>query len=270
MTGIMTGTPASPSKEKTSKTTKVFLYFTDVSEEDMSRLAAAKSKAEVKQILKDCMQIDQAEGFKTEILADMHYHNYNFCVSRNFEPNKTSTLLSIIKLVLEEAVKGRLPVDNAFDVFKKWLLKHAVDRPPWSVGIFNFDDVKAIMEYVHNTFFRHYRLYMYAFMTRCDLDFRVDDIGGFLPPAIIRPSIMRAEFVVKKEEQPELAHLFKPTEAEQLEAEQRRLNAQPEDKDTLIKRKVDEGMKKLMENFEEKLKQQDDHFEVKRKEVLGE
>merc|ERR1712039_717754 len=216
------------------------------------------------------MHIDQEEGFRTETLADMHFHNHSFCVSRNFAPNKTSTLLSIMKLVLEESVSNRLPVNESFDVFKTWLLKHAVDRPPWSVGIFTFEDVQATMDFVHNTFFRQYRLYMCAFMTQCNLDFRINDVIGLVAPPIIPPSIMKADFVTKKEEQPELAHLFKPTEAEHLEAEQRRLQAAPEDKETMIKRKVEEGMKTLMANFEDRLRQQDEDFAQKRKEVLGE
>eukprot|EP00913_Durusdinium_trenchii_P016581 g15586.t1 len=117
------------------------------------------------------------------------------------------------------------------------------DRPPprpRSVGIFSFDDVKSIVEYATNSFFRHYRLYMYAFMTHCDVCLRVD------------PTV-----------QPELAHLFRPSEQEQAEAEMRRIRSKQEPEDersAMIKQRVEEGVKKLMEDFETKLKEQDVYF----------
>jgi len=239
----------------------VFLYYTDVTEADLARLVATESKTEVKSLLKDIMRIDQAEGFRMEILSDMHYHNYSFCVSRAFSAEKTSTLLSLMKLVLQEAISKRLTVDDAFEVFKEWLLKHSVERPPWSVGIFTFDDIKAIMDYVHNTFFRHYRLYMHVFMTHCDMTFHVDELRGGVAPPPIRPLPMRVEDEVDPWAQPELAQLFRP-ELEQAEAAQRARAAEApvEDKAALIKRKVDAGVAKLMEKFEQMLQAQDDKF----------
>lgn len=260
----MAGRRASDSPGSTLKAASfrpVFLYYTDVTEGDMARLTAAESKAQVKTVLKDLMKIDQAEGFRMEILADMHYHNYSFCTSRDFSAEKTSTLLSLMKLVLQEAISKRLAVDDAFEVFKDWLLKHSVERPPWSVGIFTFDDVKAIMDYVHNTFFRHYRLYMHVFMTHCDLTFHMDELRGGVASPPVRPLPIKAEDEVDPWAQPELLQLFRP-ELEQAEAAQRARAAEApvEDKAALIKRKVDTGVAKLMEKFEQMLQAQDEKF----------
>mmetsp|Transcript_71373 Transcript_71373/g.187127 ORF Transcript_71373/g.187127 Transcript_71373/m.187127 type:complete len:277 (-) Transcript_71373:67-897(-) len=251
-------------KKQAVKKKDLFLYFADVTEADLARAAAAETKAEVKRILKECMRIDQPEGFRTEILADMHYHNYSFCVSRDFSVEKTSTLLSVFKLVLEEAVRGRLEADAAFDVCKEWLLKHGVERPPWSVGVFSFDDIKAIMEYAHNTFFRHYRLYMYAFMTHCDLSFSVEN-PGVAPPSV-RPLPLVAESEVDPRAQPELEHRFREQlAAEAAEAELRRRQEQQaieeEDRAARIKRKIDEGVARLMDGFEKSLEEQDTRFQ---------
>jgi len=255
-TTTTTTAPAKPPAKKGP----VFLYFTDVSEEDMSRITAAASKAEVKQLLKGCMKIDQAEGFRTEILADMHYHNYGFCGAHGFTAIKSSTFLSIMKLVLEEAVGRRLTASEAFDVFKDWLLKHSVERPPWSVGVFTFDDVKAVMDYVHNTFFRHYRLYMYVYMTRCDLGISIDGAHTFInmPPA--RPLRLRLENEVPPKDQPELAHLYGPTETE-LAEERQAAGGAADDRATIIKKKVDAGVEKLMQRFEERIQEQDGRFQ---------
>jgi len=237
---------------------KVFLYFTDVTEEDMVRIAEASTKAEVKQLLKECMKVDQAEGFRTEILADMHFHNYSFCMSQSFAPNKTSTLLSIMKLVLEDAVSERRNASEAFGVFKEWLLKHSVERPPWSVGIFTFDDVKAVMDYIHNSFFRHYRLYMYTYMTHCDLNICMDPTASFVAAPFMMPMQLRPEHEVTPRDQPELSHLFGPSEHEQTEAKEG--GAHGDARAALVKKKVDEGVQKLLAKFEERLQEQDTKF----------
>ncbi|CAE7626170.1 Gm166, partial [Symbiodinium microadriaticum] len=65
--------------------------------------------------------------------------------------------------------------------------------------------------------------------------------------------------------QPELAHIFRPSEQETAEAEMRRIRSkqEPEDeKAALIKQRVEEGVKKLMEQFEEKLRAQDEKFQA--------
>lgn len=238
----------------------LFLTFTDLTEEAMERLEAAETKSAVRQILKECMKIDQDEGFRTEILADMHYHNYSFCMARGFSPDKTSTLLSIMRLVLEEAVSRRLVLDSAFDVFKEWLLKHGVARPPYSVGVFSYDDVKVITEYAHETFFRHYRLYMYVYMMHCDIDFQVDDAGRGAIALPIRPAQLRVDCEVGDPRSvPELAHLFRPSETEQLQESLRQIHERnkPEDKQAIIKRKVEEGVRKLVDTFETKVKDQE-------------
>jgi len=242
---------------------QVFLFFTDVTEEDLERAAMMSTKGEVKRLLQECMKVDEESGFRTEILADMHYHNYTFCMSRDFSPAKTSTLLSIMKVVLEQANSERLTIEDAFDVFKDLLLKHSVERPPWSAGIFSFSDVQAIMDHMHNGFFRHFRLYMYAFRTHCNFSFRVDDAAVGLAPPLPRHLVLKPSDQVDATEQPELAELFMPTAEELAEEEARRLreqNAPPEDRAALIKRKVDEGVKKLVESFDVKLKEQDERY----------
>ena len=39
-------------------------------------------------------------------------------------------------------------------------------RPPFSIDLFGADDVRKIVEYVINTYFRHYKLYKFAFTPR--------------------------------------------------------------------------------------------------------
>jgi len=234
----------------------IFLHWTDVLEADVDRLGKAETKAQVKQILAECLRIDESDGWRKDILADMHYHNYTFCVSCKLSPIKTSCLLSLMKAVLENAVPKRLAAKEAFQHFKDLLLKHGVERPPMSVGVFVYEDIQKILEYAHNTFFRHYRLYMYTYMTHCDMAFRAEDKNaGTSIPYHSLPLPLPMAFELEAESQPEFAHLF-ALEREQAAAERDK----PEDRATVIKRKVDEGVQQLMRRFEEKLGEQDTKF----------
>ncbi|CAL1143097.1 unnamed protein product [Cladocopium goreaui] len=58
---------------------------------------------------------------------------------------------------------------------------------------------------------------------------------------------------------------FMPSEQEQAEAEMRRLRSKQEPEDersAMIKQRVEEGVKRLMEDFELKLKEQDERFQT--------
>merc|ERR1719291_1671525 len=106
---------------------------------------------------------------------------------------------------------------------------------------------------------------MYAFRTHCNFDFRVDDVAMGLAPALPRPLVLKPADKVDPKEQPELADIFRPSEAELAEAEARRLREQnpvPEDRAALIKRKVDDGVKKLKEKFEKQLEDLDAKYKV--------
>ena len=42
----------------------------------------------------------------------------------------------------------------------------SVQRPPFSIDLFGANEVRKIVEYVINTYFRHFKLYKYAFTPR--------------------------------------------------------------------------------------------------------
>mmetsp|Transcript_36518 Transcript_36518/g.66936 ORF Transcript_36518/g.66936 Transcript_36518/m.66936 type:complete len:201 (+) Transcript_36518:82-684(+) len=170
----------------------LFLMYTDVTQEVLDRLAAASSREEVRQVLKECMKIDEEPGLRTEILADFHYQNYSFCVAKDFSQEKTSTFLSVMRQVLDDAISLRLDVDCASDVARDWMLKHAVQRPPFSVGIFTYSDVKAALEFAHHTFFRHFKLYMYTFRTLCNMELTLNTSVG-MPKPELAPGVLRVE-----------------------------------------------------------------------------
>lgn len=53
--------------------------------------------------------------------------------------------------------------NNSFELFQSMLLTHSVNRSPKSVCIFSRDEVAEIVDYVTNSYYRHFQLYKNIF-----------------------------------------------------------------------------------------------------------
>ncbi len=80
--------------------------------------------------------------------------------------DKLSCLVSVVKKIHTRSTQDRLPVDKSFTLFKDTLLRHSVQRPPAGVGVFTQSEFKRILEWGLDTYYRHYKLYQYAFTDR--------------------------------------------------------------------------------------------------------
>lgn len=99
---------------------------------------------------------------------------------------KTSAFFSVMKLSFFHCIASPVhDVDEAFEFFKQLLLRHSVQRPPYSEQIFSFTDIKTITEYAIDTLFRHYKLYKYAYTKKIRLDFHMGEPPK--PPPVCDP-----------------------------------------------------------------------------------
>jgi hypothetical protein len=100
-----------------------------------------------------------------DVLVDFHFYNYVFTREMRFTSAQASAFLSIMKDRLEEdAAWGERTgagMNLSFEAFKDELLRHGVERPPWSIGLFDPEAVVAITEFVVENYYRHYNLYKY-------------------------------------------------------------------------------------------------------------
>ena len=88
--------------------------------------------------------------------------NCEFAKKKSFTEKKMACFMEIMHYVMKQLVKDRLSEDDSFANFKELLLRHAIQRPPHSLAIFNLKDVKDIDEFALDTFYRHYDMYKYA------------------------------------------------------------------------------------------------------------
>ena len=97
-----------------------------------------------------------------QILYQFTDLNCEFAKKKNFSEKKMACFMEIMHYVMKQLIKERLSEDESFENFKQLLLRHAIQRPPHSLAIFNLQDVKDIDEFVLDTFYRHYDMYKYA------------------------------------------------------------------------------------------------------------
>ncbi|KAI3365635.1 hypothetical protein L3Q82_010711 [Scortum barcoo] len=139
---------------------KVMLW-TDVSYHDMEELDNMQSIADLERALSSVFGVDLPEP-KRGVLLELYVQTVLFCRERGFKKEQTSALLSIIKSVHEANVETPLNnIEECFKYCKELLLCHSVRRPPFSISLFNYEEVNCVLKYIHDSYVRHYKLYKY-------------------------------------------------------------------------------------------------------------
>jgi len=146
------------------------LAFAHVPRPDMEELQTVTSRDAAVAILGRCLGFANDHGFQALILAEFHYHNFAFCQRSNFSAEKASTLISIFKTVHTKAIaEERLPEDTARTLFAALVDNHSQQLPPYRLGVFTREEAAAAKAYAERTFFRHYKMYAFAYVSTQEL-----------------------------------------------------------------------------------------------------
>lgn len=233
---------------------KHFLLFETVSKQDSWELVSEKSLDKSRSILSRVFNLPGAD-LESQITLDFHESNLNFCLREHFSAEKTSTLLAIFDFTLQK-VRIALNRQLCFETFKKLILKHSVERSPYSVAIFNLDDLKKILDFALYTLFQHYSLYEYIFLPRTDLALtNVSRFEGRFPLVLnlndgnlADPNSISAlsDYIEKPLEEDKLTD-NKPIEEEDPMADP-------------VQYLLNQEMRAIKLELEEKMKRQDDEF----------
>mmetsp|Transcript_58093 Transcript_58093/g.101691 ORF Transcript_58093/g.101691 Transcript_58093/m.101691 type:complete len:344 (+) Transcript_58093:49-1080(+) len=183
------------------------LTFTDIPRTEMEELQAAKTYDAAVAVLSKCLRLSPVQGFQSDILVEFHYHNFAFCQRSGFCAEKTSTLISIFKVVHTKAVvEEKLPEQDARFLFDELVDRHSQQLPPYRVGVFSREEAAAIKAFAARTFFRHYKMYAFAYVKCQELSVRAsyERIVPVVPVAVQ----FRSSHEVNPREVPELQDLF--------------------------------------------------------------
>ena len=142
--------------------------FSVLSEKQVEALERTSDAESVRALLIEYFKIGESysNSRKVEIAADFHFYNYAFCKESAFSALKTSTFLTLMcKLMLDDVaiISRHHTVKDSYDTFQSLILRHSVERPPKSVGVFSKKDVSRIHDFVVNSYFRHFLLYKFVF-----------------------------------------------------------------------------------------------------------
>ena len=101
------------------------------------------------------------------IELDLFTYAVLFCKKNQFSLEQLSAFFTILKSVHCMCVST--PYDNFQETvvfFRELLLRHCVQRPPFSKCLYSLSQVKAITDYVLSTYFKHFKMYKFAFTER--------------------------------------------------------------------------------------------------------
>ena len=123
---------------------------------------------------------------------DFYFYLFAFSRENRFSHEKTSTLLSICRDVFDGDMGTNDPAKHmgtSFERLEGMLLRHAVFRPPKSIGVFDEGDVRSILNFMLHNYYRHWRLYKVCFTRRLQCTFTQVLPFGVEEPAAYRPLV---------------------------------------------------------------------------------
>ncbi|XP_041038088.1 coiled-coil domain-containing protein 189 [Carcharodon carcharias] len=172
----------------------------DLSFSAMDIIQKASTTEEIKQALclLLCVSLDESDA-RAAILLDLYVYTLQFSKSQAFSKEQTSALFSIVKRLHQACTATSLGnVDECFNYFLELVLCHSVRRPPFSIDLFNGDEVKLVTDYIVDTYFRHFKLYKYIFTRQFRLDLAISYAGIPETPPAVEEEIL----VTEQEEAP--------------------------------------------------------------------
>jgi len=147
-------------KELFLKIAENFSVFSCCCEEDVKFLKALHSKKnELRKNLRVLFE-NHPKIIKSNLKLEMFFLLIDFCFKNNFEEIEICALLTIFKELFSLSFRRNTKMDF-FNKFKHLVLKHAMDRPPHQIGIFNKATVEKITDFFIENIYKKYELLTY-------------------------------------------------------------------------------------------------------------
>ncbi|XP_011409536.1 PREDICTED: coiled-coil domain-containing protein 189-like [Amphimedon queenslandica] len=157
---------------------------------------------------------------RIKITTDLFYNLILFCRKNKFSPEQLTALFTILKTLHLLCISTPYNnIEECHQLMKDFIIKHSVFRPPYSICLFSLHQVKLTTEYLLETYFKHYKMYKYAFTKRVLLDLSISyDRDGEQKEAEVDPISSQEEAgkinTAKSEEEIEQKEQAETTEEE--------------------------------------------------------
>lgn len=159
----------------------------DLSLTDTEKLQKCESNVgSVQRVLQEVLGVTDRDK-QSLIELDLYTYAILFTKTNNYSPPQMSAFFTIVKSVHKLCIST--PFDNqeqALELFNNLIVRHGVTRPPYSMALFSLAQVKSLTDYVLGSYFKHYKMYKYAFTKRVRLGLKLvydgedegEDVGG--------------------------------------------------------------------------------------------
>jgi hypothetical protein len=166
------------------KRAKIELWkYLDVNEiESLLKCAAQSSSINDYDLCKDILSTKLQLNKKSDkdlIIIDKYYYLIKFCVQQNFDKEQTSAIIYTINSLhnlMKSTAYGN--IDQCYDYLKQTIILFSVHRPPFSLRLFEPNEAKILLDYIVNTYLKHFKLYklVYTPAIMLDLKFQYSNI----------------------------------------------------------------------------------------------
>eukprot|EP00775_Hariotina_reticulata_P005753 gene5752-5993_t len=148
-----------------------------------------------------CEQLGDHQ-LRNDIILDLYSYTLKQGQAWGLGDEQLSCLFGLVKEVHSASVGQRLTVERSFDFFKDTLFNHSIQRPPFSIGVFTPEEMRAILDWMLHTYYQHYKLYQYAFVKRITLSLTSYQPTSLVELVPILPPL--AEALTEEQHQQEL------------------------------------------------------------------
>lgn len=132
----------------------------------------------IRQLLIEKLGLDAFPTKQRRILLDLFTYTWLFGKKETYTPAQLSTILTMVKRLHARCTStARENLEDVLTFFQELLVQHSVNRPPFSHSIFSPCQVKSITEFILSTYFKHYKLYKYAFTKKLHLNVTLSYAG---------------------------------------------------------------------------------------------
>nr|XP_008246951.2 cilia- and flagella-associated protein 119 isoform X4 [Oryctolagus cuniculus] len=222
----------------------------------MQQLEKTASTEETRQLLAELLGLSQpSQSLRDAIVLDLFHHALIFCRQQGFSLEQTSTVCALLQDLHKACTATPLGnVEECYRYFSSLLFCHGIRRPPFSIDLFKEEQLLAVADYVVNTYFRHFKLYKYAFTPQVRLDLSLTYIG-------LQPPKLWAE--QKESEEAEEQAAIPQEEELETEAQPEQEPSQASVLRTYIKTQLSRELGQLQQLVEERLKASEDRLNSK-------
>eukprot|EP01086_Lenisia_limosa_P012644 TRINITY_DN41120_c0_g1_i1.p1 TRINITY_DN41120_c0_g1~~TRINITY_DN41120_c0_g1_i1.p1 ORF type:complete len:288 (+),score=63.40 TRINITY_DN41120_c0_g1_i1:148-1011(+) len=124
---------------------------------------------------------------KNQVLLEFYFNVVKLCMTEGFTEPQLSACFSIMKQVHQKNIESPLyRLDETQAVFKKLILAHSIQRPPYSLEVFALPQIEKISKFAQSSYFQHYKLYKMLFTSGIQLTVVAPEVtletAGELPP----------------------------------------------------------------------------------------